>query len=80
VAGLYGYENRLRAQMYARADYYAWAARRQDVPTGGDPITGQPLSSWRELDRELGRASYAALARVCYRRARAMRRPLEAVV
>jgi hypothetical protein len=61
---------RERAQMYARADYYVWAARRRDAPTGNDPITGQPLISWKQFDRALGAASYAAMARVSYAAAR----------
>ena len=71
--------NRERAQMYSRAEYYAWAARRSSAPSGNDPISGRSFEGWRQLDKALGRASYAAMARVCFAAARTFPHPLERI-
>jgi hypothetical protein len=68
--------------MYARADYYVWAARRHSKPCGADPVSGQPWETFtyhHSTARILGRASYAAMARECYRLARLFPNPLERV-
>lgn len=71
-----GSVNRARAEMYARAEFYAWHARRGFAEIGNDPIGGRP---WDRvpgtLPRELGRATGIAAARVCYRRARGFQSP-----
>jgi len=68
--------NQLRDEMYRRAEYYAWIARKGSPGCGNDPITGQPPRQYSDLDRALGRASHAAMARECYRRARRFPNPL----
>lgn len=64
----------VRREMYQRADYYAWAARKGFPDGGNDPLTGRPYSS--HLSRVLGRAENAAAARACYALARAYPSPL----
>lgn len=72
-----GSMNRDRATMYARAEFYAWHARRGFPAIGNDPATGRPWDKMPgTLGRELGRAEGIAAARVCYRRARAFPCPL----
>lgn len=69
-AGAHGSNNRMRAAHYARAEYYAWCARRSMVLCGNDPIDGREYSSHRIIDRRIGRAAYAAAAREAYKIAR----------
>lgn len=82
--GSNGMHNRARAEMYARAEFFAWSARRFDgCPLlGADPIGGRPHASSAtassHFERELGRAIATASARVCYRRARKYESPLPA--
>lgn len=80
VAGTNGQRNRDRAEWFARAEFFAWDARRAvtglTVPLGNDPIGGQPWNPWKDTARRLGLVSNAALARECYRIARAFPNPL----
>jgi hypothetical protein len=69
-AGAHGSNNRMRASHYARAEYYAWAARRSLTLCGNDPIDGHEYSAHRIIDRRIGRAAYAAAAREAFRIAR----------
>lgn len=72
--------NRDRAAMYARADYFAWSARRPYPPVGNDPVGGRPWPLWGSLGtvaRNIGAAMDAAAARECYRMARQYPNPLE---
>lgn len=72
-----GWLNHERNAMYARAEYYAWAARRNFPAVANDPIGGRPWDKTPgPLAREIGRAENLAAARVCYRRARAYPCPL----
>jgi hypothetical protein len=68
--------NQQRNEMYARAEYFAWAARKGFPGCGNDPITGTAPRQFNHLDRALGRVSHAAMARECYRRARRFPNPL----
>jgi hypothetical protein len=62
------------AGLMYRATYYAWSARRHDVPLGRDPLDGRAWSMWRDdLAGALHRAQAIASARVCIAQARAMR-------
>lgn len=73
--------NQQRAEMYARAEYYAWSARRSFAPMGNDPITGVKwpplgLGYLGNLGQEISRAGDRAAAEACYRRARSFPNPL----
>lgn len=74
--------NRSRAEWYARAEYFAWEARRGitalSVPLGNDPIGGQPWQKWDAKARRLGYVSNRALAVESYRIARSFPSPLPA--
>lgn len=65
--------HRERAELYARAEYYAWSARRRFTPGehDRDPLTGLSFKTHRtHLGRQIEAAADAARARVCYRLAR----------
>lgn len=70
--------NRDRAAWIERGRYYAWTARRREVPAGRDPLTGLEFDApyMRRDARRLGRAARAAMARECFRIARRYPNPL----
>jgi hypothetical protein len=78
--GSYGIRNRRRSELYFLAEFYAWSARRASAPCGNNPLNGL---AWPkagpdgQLARALAKAESIALARVCFKLARAMPNPLE---
>lgn len=74
-----GPRNEARATMYARAEFYAWSARRRFTPAehDRDPITGLSFRTHAvELGRRLEAAADRARAVECYRLAREYPSPL----
>lgn len=69
-------QNRERAEWYARAEFYAWSARKGFPYCGRDPLTGCEWdgpgadAALRRTARMVGRAANRALAVECYRIAR----------
>lgn len=75
-------DNESYRQASFRGSYYAWAARKGFVVTGGDPWDGRPAKV-REYDgvaRAEGRVVHMAQAKFWYARAAAIRERMKGVL
>lgn len=64
------FRNRQRAETFALAEYFGWAARKGYPGGGNDPRTGLAWNGSDPLARAIGRAEHIAAARATYRHGR----------